>query len=427
MPLESDDRLREWTRVLHRWRAPDASRRRELTAVALNLVPLLAGLVGLAFLVPHTDWGQPVLLASLAAVSAVAYAAEARLRAANRVFFGANLIVALVALAALGPVAAFVVWLVPDLLTRYVLHTERRLSPGFAANVASFALAALAGAGLLALAGSPTGTAIAPALYAAGVAMWAVNFCFARLTFAPYYQRYRPAAMVRDEFAHLAPAVLGMLVVGVLTAVLVSSIGVLALAPLALVIVVPQAALERMAAAHSTADLSRSQAIGLYSAAIADVLGLSRGERRELSAAAELVAPAEPGAAPDLADAPEATVLALHAHERWAGDGWPAGLPAEAIPLGSRILAVAEAWSEMTARGTLELPQSEAILALAAQSGSAFDPQVVDAAARVVGDEEGFAREPTFQPTLHRLRVPRGLRRTALPAVLPRLVDPALD
>ena len=45
--------------------------------------------------------------------------------------------------------------------------------------------------------------------------MWAVNFCFARLTFAPFYQRYRPTALVRDEFADLAPPVLGMLVVGV--------------------------------------------------------------------------------------------------------------------------------------------------------------------------------------------------------------------
>jgi hypothetical protein len=263
MPLESDDRLREWTRVLHRWRAPDASHQRELTAIALNLFPLLLGLGGLAMLVPHSDWGQPVLLASLAAVSAIAYGAEARLKAANRVFFGANLIVALVALAAIGPVAAFVIWLVPDLLTRFVLRSERRVSPGFAANVGSFALACLAGAGLIALAGSPGGAHILPALYAAGIAMWAVNFCFARLTFAPFYQRYRPTALVRDEFAYLAPPVLGMLVVGVLTAVLVGSIGVLALAPLALVIVVPQAALERIAGAHSTADLTRSQAIGL--------------------------------------------------------------------------------------------------------------------------------------------------------------------
>jgi hypothetical protein len=48
---------------------------------------------------------------------------------------------------------------------------------------------------------------------------------------------------------------------------------------------------------------------------------------------------------------------------------------------------------------------------------------VVDAATRVVGDEEGFARAPDFQPTLHRLPVPRSVRRGALPAMLPRLVD----
>ena len=119
-------------------------------------LPLLAGR-GLAVLAPAADWSQPVLLAALAAVSAIAYAAEARLKAANRVFFGANLIVALVALAVAGPVAAFLVWLVPDLSTRFVLGTEQRLSPGFVANVGSYALAVLAGAGLLALAGSPDG------------------------------------------------------------------------------------------------------------------------------------------------------------------------------------------------------------------------------------------------------------------------------
>ncbi len=122
------------------------------------------------------------------------------------------------------------------------------------------------------------------------------------------------------------------------------------------------------------------------------------------------------------ADVSRVAFLALHTRERWAGDGWPAGLPAEAIPRGSRILAVADAWAELTASGTQEMAQPEAILALAAQSGLAFDPEVVEAATRVVGDEEGFAREPGFQPKLHRLPVPRSMRRNALPAMLPRLL-----
>lgn len=429
MAFESEFRVRVSRRALLRWRPPDASRRREVKAVALNLVPAVVGLAGLALLAPRSDWSQPALLAALVACSAIAFVAEAQLKAANRVFFGANLVVALVALAVAGPVPALLIWLVPDLITRFVLRSEQRVSPGFVANVGSYALAVLVGALLLALAGTPTGPAMAPSLYAVGVAMWAINFCFARLAFAPFYQRYRPAALIRDEFVDLGPAVLGMLVVGVVAAVLVESLGVLALAPLALVILIPQAALERIAGGESAGYLNRSEAIRLYTAAIADVLAIPRDERRQLSCAADLVAPAtDPLETPGLAwrrhdDASEAVLLALHARERWAGGGWPAGLPAEAIPRGSRVLAVAEAWAALTARGTPELSQSEAILALSAQSGSAFDPAVVEAAARVVGDEEGFAREPCFQPTLHRLPVPRALRRTALPMVLPRLVD----
>ncbi len=428
MPVASYPRVHSSMRVFARWRLRDASERRQLTAISLNLVPALVAAAGLFLLAPPSDWSQPVLIAALAAASAIAFAAEVRLKAGNRVFFGANLVIALVALAAAGPLPALVVWLVPDLITRFLLRTEQRLSPGFVANVGSYALAVLVGAELLELAGSPSGTAVAPALYATGVAMWAINFCFARLAFAPYYQGYRPVALVRDEFADLGPAVLAMLVVGVVAAVLVDAVGVLALAPLALVILVPQAALERIAAADSAARLNRAEATRLYAAAIADVLALPRAERRELACAADLIDPlADPITAKDVEwDAvgiSRVADLVLHSRERWIGDGWPAGLPGAAIPRGSRVLAVAAAWAQLTARGTPELSQADATLALAAQSGRAFDPQVVDAAVRVVGDEEGFAREPGFQPTLHRLPVPRSLRRVALPALLPRLVD----
>jgi hypothetical protein len=422
-----DQPERAWTRVLRRWRPRDVSRRRELTAVALNLVPALVAVVGFAVAAPSSDWSDPVLLAALAGVSAVAYLAEARLKVASLAFFGATLVVALVALAVAGPLPALLVWVVPDVIARFILRREPRFSPGLVATVSSYALALLAGAELLALAGSPAAAAIAPALYAAGVAMWAINFCFARLTFAPFYQGYRPAALIRDEFVDLAPAVLGMLVVGVGAAVLVEYFGVLALAPLALVIVVPQITLERITRADSTSRLARADAMRMYTAAIADVLGIARDERRELACAADLVhAAADPITARGLdwrdADVSRIAFLALHSHERWSGGGWPAGLPAEAIPRGSRILAVAGAWAGLTAAGTPELSQADAMLALAAQSGVAFDPAVVEAAARVVGDEEGFARDPGFQPKLHRLPVPRSVRRRALPALLPRLV-----
>jgi hypothetical protein len=414
-------------RVLGRWIPPDSSSERALIAIALNLVPALLAVAAFILVAPPSDWSDPVLIAALAAVSAIAYGAETRLKSANRVFFGATLVIAVVTLAVAGPLPALLVWLVPDLIARVALRSERWMSPGFVANLGSYALAVLVGAWMLELAGSPAGTEMAPALYAAGIAMSAANFCFARLTFAPFYQGYRPAALIRDEFLDLAPAVLGMLVVGVAAAVLVEEIGVIALALLAAVIVVPQIALERITNAASTARLARADAMRLYTAAIADVLDMPRHERRELACAADLVrATDDPIGARGLdwreADVSRIAFLALHSHERWAGDGVPAGLPAEAIPRGSRILAVADAWAGLTAAGTAEMSQTEAMLALSAQSDIAFDPTVVSAAAQVVGDEEGFARDPHFQPRLHRLPFPRSVRRGALPAVLPALV-----
>jgi hypothetical protein len=416
-----------WMRMIKRWRPADCTLQRERLAIALNLLPPFVALAGFVLLAPASDWSDPVLIAALAGVSAVAYGAEARLKHGNRVFFGASLVVALVTLAVAGPLPAILVWLVPDLIAKFALRAEDRLSPGFVANVGSYALAALAGAELLRLAGSPEGAAMAPALYAAGVAMWAINFAVARLAFAPFYQGYRVAPLIRDEFFDLAPAVLGMLVVGVVAAVGVEALGLVALAALAAVIVVPQYALERIAEGESAARLARADAMRLYTAAITDVLDIPREQRRELACAADLLhAAGDPIETRGLdwreADTSRVAFLALHARERWAGDGWPAGLPAEAIPRGSRILAVADAWAGLTAEGTPELSQPEAILALAAQSGLAFDPEVVDAATRVVDDEEGFAREPGFAPTLHRLPVPRSMRRYALPAMLPRLV-----
>jgi HD domain len=414
-------------RVRRRWRPPDVSRSRELIAIGLNVVPAVVGLTALLFFSAPSDWSSPALIGALCGVAAVAYAAEARLKLANPVFFGATLIIAVVTLAVAGPIPAFCVWLVPDLIARFVLRSEQRIGPGFVANVSSYAIAVVVGGWLLELAGSPSGAEMAPALYAAGVAMSVLNFAFARLAFAPFYQGYRPAKLIRDEFVDIEPSVLGMLLLGVAAAVMVDDLGVLALAPLAAVIVVPQVALERITHSESAANLVRADAMRLYTAAIADVLGVSRSERRELACASDLIQSADnPIAARGLdwrdADVSRVAFLALHSHELWSGAGWPAGLPAEAIPRGSRILAVAGAWADLTAAGTPELSQTEAILSLAAQAGSAFDPAIVDAAARVVEDEQAFSDEPAFQPKLHRLPAPRALRREALPALLPRLV-----
>ncbi|MBW3593088.1 MAG: HD domain-containing protein, partial [Actinobacteria bacterium] len=69
----------------------------------------------------------------------------------------------------------------------------------------------------------------------------------------------------------------------------------------------------------------------------------------------------------------------LHHHERWDGDGYPAGLRAEEIPMEARIIAVADAFSAMTAdrpyKGRMSL--EEACAELARCAGTQFDPAVV--------------------------------------------------
>jgi hypothetical protein len=89
------------------------------------------------------------------------------------------------------------------------------------------------------------------------------------------------------------------------------------------------------------------------------------------------------------------------------------------------VLAVARAWSELTAGGTLELSHSEAMLDLSLRAGEELDPAIVKAADQVVAEEQAFIRAPGFQPRLHRLPLPRVVRRAKLPTVLAYLTRPA--
>jgi len=75
-----------------------------------------------------------------------------------------------------------------------------------------------------------------------------------------------------------------------------------------------------------------------------------------------------------------ATVIRAH-HERWDGKGFPDGLDGDAIPLGARILAVADAFEDLRT-GTVDgqtLNPKDAREAVIAGRGSQFDPKVVDA------------------------------------------------
>ena len=81
-----------------------------------------------------------------------------------------------------------------------------------------------------------------------------------------------------------------------------------------------------------------------------------------------------------------AAVIAWTHHERWDGGGYPLGLAGEAIPLEGRIAAVADVFDALTSdrpyRARIQAAAARAHIA--AGSGTAFDPQVVDAFLRVV-------------------------------------------
>jgi diguanylate cyclase (GGDEF)-like protein len=69
----------------------------------------------------------------------------------------------------------------------------------------------------------------------------------------------------------------------------------------------------------------------------------------------------------------------LHHHERYDGDGYPSGLRGEQIPLEARIIAVADAFSAMTADRPYRdrMPLEEACAELERNAGTQFDPEIV--------------------------------------------------
>jgi HD-GYP domain-containing protein (c-di-GMP phosphodiesterase class II) len=82
-----------------------------------------------------------------------------------------------------------------------------------------------------------------------------------------------------------------------------------------------------------------------------------------------------------LKDVPE---IAGSHHERFDGSGYPRGLSGEEIPLGARIIAVADYFEALTASRYYNepMPAEEVLEILCQQRGIFFDPQIVDAFVR---------------------------------------------
>jgi len=77
----------------------------------------------------------------------------------------------------------------------------------------------------------------------------------------------------------------------------------------------------------------------------------------------------------------QAALLVLHQHERVDGSGYPNKLRGEEIPLGSRIITVADSFDALTTDRPYHraFSHAEALAELIRCSGSQFDPEVVNA------------------------------------------------
>lgn len=76
----------------------------------------------------------------------------------------------------------------------------------------------------------------------------------------------------------------------------------------------------------------------------------------------------------------DAIPIVLHHHERWDGTGYPHGLRGEEIPLGARIVAVADAYHAMVHERPYRqaLSHDQALSELRRYAGTQFDPTVVE-------------------------------------------------
>jgi putative nucleotidyltransferase with HDIG domain len=91
-------------------------------------------------------------------------------------------------------------------------------------------------------------------------------------------------------------------------------------------------------------------------------------------------------------------------HERWDGHGYPDGLKGEDIPIGARILAIADAFDAIrfSRPYKLSIVLDEALEILRSQSGTVYDPKLIQLFIDNIRDlDEEAARESENAPELY--------------------------
>ncbi|MEW6182874.1 MAG: HD-GYP domain-containing protein [Bacillota bacterium] len=82
----------------------------------------------------------------------------------------------------------------------------------------------------------------------------------------------------------------------------------------------------------------------------------------------------------DIPELEEIAIITLYHHERWDGEGYPYGVKGESIPLGARILCVADSYDAMTSERVYKkaISREKALNELRRCAGGQFDPEVVE-------------------------------------------------
>jgi putative nucleotidyltransferase with HDIG domain len=112
--------------------------------------------------------------------------------------------------------------------------------------------------------------------------------------------------------------------------------------------------------------------------------------------------------------AQEAEAIWRH-HERYDGGGYPDGLKGDNIPLAARLIAVADAFDDMTSSRPYRAPMriEQAVQDIVRHGGTQFDPAVTDALANIpvarLTEIAGFYESPTEAPAERTARSPLAL------------------
>jgi len=82
--------------------------------------------------------------------------------------------------------------------------------------------------------------------------------------------------------------------------------------------------------------------------------------------------------------------LILYHHERWDGTGYPFGLKGEDIPMGARIIAIADVYQALISNRAYRkaFSKAKALQMIKAGAGTQFDPRIVEAFLAVIGKEK---------------------------------------